>query len=256
MSTRAHTAFSWGYWGWGTHTEELVSTIDAIERKHGRRAPVFVDIRISRQVRAPGFRADTFEKLLGKRRYVWLPRLGNANVKAKRRGIKIADPSAAGDLLDLVIRVGEEKRRVIFFCSCERPAGCHRAVAGKLLLKRARARGVSLMVVEWPGGEPTIVSVPVTGKTLRSILNGGNRVPLDLAPKSLRTRLRSLPWASRVSLRSADASLGIVAGPAQLGTDWYLPVIGPETSAETDSVRSLASVARRLRTSLGYDPRN
>ena len=30
-------AFSWGYWGWGTHTKEFVKTVDAIERQRGYR---------------------------------------------------------------------------------------------------------------------------------------------------------------------------------------------------------------------------
>ena len=62
---------------------------------------------------------------------------------------------------------------VIFFCSCKEPAGCHRALVGKLLVKRARARRISLVVAEWLGGEPTTISVPVTDKTIRSMLNGG-----------------------------------------------------------------------------------
>jgi len=41
-------AFSWGYWGWGNHTRELIDAVDAVERRHGRRPPVFVDIRFSR----------------------------------------------------------------------------------------------------------------------------------------------------------------------------------------------------------------
>jgi hypothetical protein len=39
------TAFNWGYWGWGTHTSDLVRTVDAIERSRGKRSPVFADIR-------------------------------------------------------------------------------------------------------------------------------------------------------------------------------------------------------------------
>lgn len=55
------TAFSWGYWGWGAHTAELVRVVDGIERAHGKRPPVFVDIRFSGSMRAVGFREGAFE---------------------------------------------------------------------------------------------------------------------------------------------------------------------------------------------------
>ena len=55
------TAFTWGYWGWGTHTNEFVDVVDAVERSRSFRPPIFVDIRFSRSVRAPGFREGAFE---------------------------------------------------------------------------------------------------------------------------------------------------------------------------------------------------
>ena len=52
------TIFSWGYWGWGNATTQMVEAVDAIERDHGFLPPLFVDVRIRRSVRAVGFRDD------------------------------------------------------------------------------------------------------------------------------------------------------------------------------------------------------
>src|ERR1017187_2039954 len=62
------TLFTWGYWGWGNATHELIRAVDATERERGFKPPVFFDIRASRSVRARGFRDDAFEQLLPKGR--------------------------------------------------------------------------------------------------------------------------------------------------------------------------------------------
>jgi hypothetical protein len=49
------TLFSWGYYGWGNASPQLLELVDAIEEKRGFQPPIFVDIRIRREVRAPGF---------------------------------------------------------------------------------------------------------------------------------------------------------------------------------------------------------
>ena len=59
------TIFTWGYYGWGNHTPQLVEAVDAVERSRGFEPPIFVDIRIRRTVRAKGFQGNAFEKLLG-----------------------------------------------------------------------------------------------------------------------------------------------------------------------------------------------
>jgi hypothetical protein len=48
------TLFSWGYWGWGNATEQLVESANLAEKKRGLKPPVFVDIRRKRQGRAKG----------------------------------------------------------------------------------------------------------------------------------------------------------------------------------------------------------
>ena len=60
----ATTVFSWGYFGWGNATGQLVRAADAVERDRGFGSPVFVDIRIRRSVRAVGFNGSAFEELL------------------------------------------------------------------------------------------------------------------------------------------------------------------------------------------------
>src|SRR5947209_5736148 len=100
---RRLTAFTWGYWGWGNHASDFVGMAAAIERARGKRPPIFVDIRYSRSVRASGFRDSAFEETVGKRRYRWLRKLGNARIGSHRGGVKILDPSGADDLLELIV---------------------------------------------------------------------------------------------------------------------------------------------------------
>lgn len=247
-------AFSWGYWGWGTHTKKLVDTVGSIERSRGKRPPVFVDIRFHRSGRAPGFVGSAFEETVGKNRYVWLRKLGNERIGSGRGGIKIADMTGIDDLLLLIAEKHEQHRRVIFFCGCQLPCRCHRRVVSKLLVRSAARKGIRLSVSEWPGDEPKTVVLSVQDGVVKNILRGGKRVPLDgLNPKKLREFV-SLPWASRVALCSDEGGTAIVSGPAQLGKSWYLPVIGPETIGEMATVRSLAKEASRAREELGYSP--
>lgn len=82
--------FTWGYWGWGNATAQLVEAVDAVEASRGFKPPMFVDIRLFRKVRAVGFRDRAFEGLLGPSRYVWLDKLGNLDAQKKdRRGSRI-----------------------------------------------------------------------------------------------------------------------------------------------------------------------
>lgn len=84
--------FSWGYYGWGNHTDRLVEAVDAVEESRGFRPPVFVDIRIRRSVRAVGFNGTRFEKLLGPERHRWMPSL----VKKMNRLTERADHPDCG----------------------------------------------------------------------------------------------------------------------------------------------------------------
>jgi hypothetical protein len=96
-------AFMWGYWGWGGSTRELVEAFDAAEARRGYDPPVFVDVRIRREVRAAGFRGDAFEKLLGKGRHRWMNDLGNRAV-IEGGPMVLKDARVVVDLLDLIVK--------------------------------------------------------------------------------------------------------------------------------------------------------
>lgn len=220
-------AFSWGYAGWGTHTKELVTTVDAIERARGFAAPVFVDIRLRRQVRAVGFRERAFEALLGPKRYVWMNGLGNrAIANADRDGeIEIDDPAQADDLLSLILERAP-RQRVIFFCSCGSPLvrkDCHRGAIVDLLVGRIRRRRVKVAVQEWPGGDPTVATVPVTITDLRKLRRGATRllVPSNMSP----TTAAALPHFSFLRC-VADGEVVVAASGAATYTarGWMFPI--------------------------------
>ena len=162
-------AFTWGYWGWGTHTSDFVRAADIIERARGKRPPIFADIRFSRTVRAPGFSGAAFQETVGIKRYRWMRNLGNANIGTNRRVAKIADPNGIEELLQLVMDAERQDCRVIFFCACEVPCDCHRAIVARMLRGMAGRKRVPLTVIEWPGGEPVEpsfqrFSLPMAGK--------------------------------------------------------------------------------------------
>jgi hypothetical protein len=48
------TIFTFGYWGWGSATRELIRAIDSAERKKRFGPPVFYDIRLKRNVSCKG----------------------------------------------------------------------------------------------------------------------------------------------------------------------------------------------------------
>jgi hypothetical protein len=256
------TAFTWGYWGWGTHADDFVRNVDAVERARGWRRPLFVDIRIRRMVRAPDFQQNAFEKIVGQQRYRWMKTLGNRSIITKKRRLEIADPKAVNDLLECVLKAHDEKRRVLFFCACEYPGtvhspNCHRATVGGLLLEAAHRKGVRLTVAEWPGGEPRTAELRTSPQAVKKVLRGATRVPL--LELSLRDNpdLTSLPWCSRLKLSSGESSVAIVSGPAKkIGREWFLPILGPEIRKETVTLTTLQKMASHLRRSLGYIPRS
>jgi hypothetical protein len=219
-------AFSWGYEGWGNHTDALVAIVDAVEASRGFAPPLFVDIRVRRQVRAVGFRDRAFEQRLGSR-YRWLRGLGNrAIVEDLEDSIVIADPSEAETLVEIIAQEGAEQRRVIFFCSCGSPlraARCHRAEVARLALAAARRRKLALTIHEWPGGSPIRTNLAVKWK------RGAARLPVP--PEVDRVRAAALP---HLSLIEVEAEIVLVSGAATCtARGWALPVYGiaPNTRA-------------------------
>jgi hypothetical protein len=216
------TIFTFGYWGWGNSTRELIKVIDATERKRGFKPPVFFDIRLSRSVRAVGFRGDSFGRRLPRWRYRWLPQLGNENIKTRNPRIKIKDPFSSRILLAEAREYARDNRRIIFYCACEFPCNCHRRVVANLLLKDSKREGHKITITEWPGGTPVRARVRVTSAIYREVCKG--RVSVRLANNSLQRDLLALPWGSRVELVSGKEILAIITGPAKFQNGWVLPI--------------------------------
>lgn len=234
--------FMFGYKGWGNATAELIKAVDAVEKKRGFKPPLFVDIRIRRNVRAIGFRDDAFARLLGKNRYRWMRELGNRRVRQGRSGIKIDRPDAAADLLQLAIDCASQRRRVIFFCSCEFPCKCHRTAVAELLLAEARKRRLALQVIEWPGGEPESLSIKVPDVSVPS-----DRTSRLYLPKgSTLTTFAGLALGSLVTAIGPNSTRTVAVSPAMYAKKgWYLPVLQdtrgrvvPGTKREADAWRA------------------
>lgn len=210
-------AFLFGYWGWGSNTELLLDVTAQVEDKRGFAPPCFVDIRVSRSVRAAGFREQAFEKLAGPDRYLWMPELGNKRITERATGIEIVEPRAAERLLDLIVHRREKNQRVIFFCACELPGTsdapqCHRRVVADLLVGAARSRGVSLVAGEWPGGEPVEVTVDLSPRDYKKLL--GRAATLKTALPT--ADAAGLPWGTIVTARCDGESYSFVSGPARV----------------------------------------
>jgi len=250
------TLFTWGYYGWGNHTPDLVEAVDAVETSRGFQPPIFVDIRIRRSVRAAGFTGPAFEGLLGQERHRWMKSLGNKFIETKTGPpIQIADPTAADELLDLAIESAGHKQRLLFFCSCQWPKcdgeTCHRTTVAALVLKAAAKRGIPVEVVEWPGGDPKRINLEVTPKDFAAVKKGRLSVPLgkraDLA------EVAGLPWASIATLHSGDETLHRIVGPAISQTSgWGLPVLDGDFDPTT-GLNEYEEEAKRLRNERGLE---
>lgn len=252
------TIFTWGYYGWGNHTPQLVEAVDAVERSRGFEPPLFVDIRIRRAVRAKGFQGNAFEKLLGQDRYRWMKSLGNKHIVTQTGpNIQIADPTAAGELLDLAVDLARRKQRVLFFCSCPWPREngkihCHRATVAELVLKAAKKRGVRVEIVEWPGGEPRQIELDVTPQMFAAIRKGRMTVPLDERPDL--AQVAGLPWGSIATIQAKGEKLHRVVGPAiSQTTGWALPVLYCFFDPATGLIE-YEKEAKKLRKAWGLKP--
>jgi hypothetical protein len=252
------TIFTWGYYGWGNATPQLLAAVDAVEASRGFEPPLFVDTRIRRGVRAKGFIGTAFEKLLGPARHRWMRSLGNNWIESRTGpAIQIADPSAAAILLDLALEAAENRRRVLFFCSCQFPCeggqtACHRETVAGLVLEVAGKRGQNLEVVEWPGGEAKETELEVVDKVFKSLHRGRATIPLGDSPPL--AAVAGLPWGSTVTVLCEGRSLRMLSGPAacQCG-QWVLPVFG--LFADPANATEIESEAVKLRLERGLNLR-
>lgn len=165
--------YSWGYWGWGNATKELVRRVDTAEAAQGHRPPIFVDIRIRRNVRAKGFTGDAFERTVRRNRYRWIRDLGNESVLTGATRTRLRNPRAAAQLLDLAIEASAGRRRLIFFCSCEFPRvegkQCHRVDVTRLVYREARKRRIAVTIQESSFGEPKRPRLEMSGTAAKRV---------------------------------------------------------------------------------------
>lgn len=255
---RPVTLFSWGYYGWGNSTKQLVQAVDAVEKSRGFKPPIFVDVRIRRSVRAPGFRERAFEKLLGPDRYRWIRDLGNESIITHAERMKIRNPNAATELLQLASEANERKRRVIFYCGCQFPMSgrkrvCHRTLVADLVLKSAKVQQVAVEVVEWPGGEPGHHEIAVAAKEFKALKAGAASIPLKKGMKL--DVVGGIPWGTVVSCKAGGESLHRLSGPAVYSRgQWCLPVMDWHRGEEF-SLREITRQSAAARKDYGYEPR-
>lgn len=249
------TLYSFGYYGWGNHTPQLVKAVDAVETSRGFEPPLFVDIRIRRSVRAAGFTGPAFERLLGADRHRWLKSLGNKFIETRTGPhIQIAEPKAADELLDLAVASAQHKQRLLFFCSCPWPkwdgkVACHRNSVAGLVLKAARKRGIRIKVVEWPGGEPIRMNLEVTTKDFGTLRKG--RMTISLGKQFDLAEAAGLPWCSIATCHADGQQLHRLVGPAISQTNgWALPILG-QVRSPTTGVSEYKKDAERMRKELG-----
>ena len=248
--------FMFGYWGWGPAPERLVEAVNAVEEARKFEPPLFVDIRIHRDVRADGFHGDKFEGIADN--YKWMPELGNL---AERKDLKnilndtyICHPAAAKDLLELAYESSRHRQRLIFFCSCPTPEGCHRLAVAKLIRKEAKRLGRPIEVVEWPGEAPKSINrpIPVTNKSMPTAASP-NLYLKHVRPFPLAT-YAGLPTGSqvRVTIRGEDREFAVA--PAKYSKpkrSWYLETLRNEGFVRVPATETAVT---KYRKAYGYEP--
>jgi hypothetical protein len=162
-----------------------------------------------------------------------MPKLGNKRIVSKRgKRIQIADPSAAKDLLELIIDKAKDRRRVVMFCACEEPIlkcddglpNCHRVEVASLLLKAAKKRGLMLQMSEWPGESPVSLRVKANDSQTRAFATGAHYIPIGSVDARLPAMV-TLGWGSNVRFVSPDKTWTVVTGPASVARNkWRLKV--------------------------------
>lgn len=250
------TIFSWGYYGWGNATLQLVKAVDAVEASRGFAPPLFVDIRIQRSVRAKGFNGGAFEKLVGLDRYRWMKSLGNKRIVSRKGAfIQIAEPKAAAELLELAAEVADEGGRIIFFCGCEWPkwdghVNCHRQTVANLLIRRARNADIPANVIEWPGGRPERIQLNMKPDVFRKIERGQSSIPLGTRVDLARTA--GLGIASIATLRCGQETIHRVVRPAAWKSGkWVLPML---SEFDAENFADLRREIVRFRRATGLEP--
>jgi hypothetical protein len=252
MTSVPITVFTWGYWGWGNAVPRFLEAAASAEAARGFDPPAFADVRLSRSVRAPGFRGGALGTFVGADRYRWFEGLGNSKIATHEVGVQIANPGDASLLLDYVVMQAASKRRVLFFCACpvNQPEPCHRHEVATLLLHSARARDLDLTVVEWPGGDPENRELRLRADKVK----GAGRTTVPLGKRLPQDGFATFPWGSIVRVRLGNEVYEIVTGPAIFKTEWVLPVLDVARPDDPPG-GSLTERARDLRAQFKCDAR-
>ena len=242
--------FSWGYWGWGSTTRQFVESVDLVEKSRGFNPPVFIDARLRRSVRAPGFRDSAFMQLLGEQRYCWMNGLGNKELDTG--GMKLKDPTAVSELLRFADECAQNRRRVIYYCGCPIPHKCHRSLITKGLDHLAKKRKLNASVVEWPG--TALPESPLCWKVSKKVLSTveQGRKSFELPNDVTLTEAASVAWYTPVILTADDEHLPVLIGPAFVQKErWVVQVL--ESFGRDETARQLRREAMRHRKSNGYE---
>lgn len=251
QDSKSLNLFSWGYWGWGSTTKQFVESADLAEKARGFNPPLFVDVRLDRSVRAPGFREGAFQRTMGDDRYVWMNGLGNKNVGTGGAWV-LKEPKDVQKLLKLAEENSSLHRRVIYFCACEYPVRCHRSLITNNLLKLAKQHNRRIRLAEWPGTD--LPEAPLRWNVPKAILSSvqRGRKNFELPTEVPLADAASVAWYTPVVLVSGDTQLPILAGPAVVQKDrWMVQVL--EGPLEPDaSNRDMLRLATRNRAAFGY----
>ena len=248
--------FSWGYYGWGNATKQLIKAVDGVEQERGFQPPIFVDVRIRRSGRATGFVGSAFEDLLGDR-HLWMPKLGNKRILSRKgKSIQIAQPDAVEGLLDLALKANEEKRRLIFFCGCKWSKwkgrnACHRSEVADLLIAAAKKRKIPVTVVEWPGDERRRNRMKLRTEQFQAVLNGVKFVPV---PGKVQPQDLSGPaWGSIITFSCGEEAVHRLVGPLIWRKNrWHVQILDFFFDSKA-TLSEYEKIAREHVSSLGFD---
>lgn len=187
--------YTWDYDGWGPHVPLMKKVFIEHNMAYAGRSLKWIDLRLSRAVRAVGFNNDEPERLLGRDHYAWIPEFGNVAVKEGGK-MRLKDfKKGYARLLEEIAFCTKKKMDIILFCHCPFIWECHRGmVIEKICKKPPEGAGLYLsehMIPEWP---PMIFSelhmidssgIRITDTSIRSPIDGlieGLGSPLAIAP--------------------------------------------------------------------------
>ncbi len=182
--------YLFGYDGWGPHVELMRDTFIKHNNLVRGRGLKWIDTRLRRNVRAPGFRDDMPERLLGKEHYVWINDFGNLAI-AEGGALRIKDiKKGLTQLLSELRQAEKDNYDLMMFCQCDSP-DCHRYTVADKILHIEEGRDIEF--TEWPRSITTTVDlqdVPI------KITADSLRVPVGTVIKDVGSPLTIAPGTS------------------------------------------------------------